>query len=48
MLVAALGAWAPVTAVPRSARTCFFLHVIGLPLYTIEVGFPLVPVEMIS
>ena len=26
-----LGAWAPVTAVPRSAHACFFLHVIGLP-----------------
>ena len=35
-----LGAWAPVTAVPRSARACFFLHVIGLPLFTIKVGFP--------
>ena len=35
-----LGAWAPVTAVPWSASACFFLHVIGLPPYTIEVGFP--------
>jgi len=35
-----LGAWAPVMAVPRSARACFFLHVIGLPLFTIKVGFP--------
>jgi hypothetical protein len=26
-----LGAWAPATAVPRSAPTCFFLRVIGLP-----------------
>jgi hypothetical protein len=43
-----LGAWAPVTAVPWSASACFFLHVIGLPPYTIEVGFPLVPVETIS
>jgi hypothetical protein len=43
-----LGAWAPVTAVPRSAHACFFPHVIGLPPYTIEVGFPLVPVETIS
>ena len=33
-----LRAWAPVTAVPWSARACFFLHVIGLPPYTIEVG----------
>ncbi len=43
-----LGAWAPATAVPRSAFACFFLHVIGLPPYTIEVGFPLFPVETIS
>src|SRR5216683_673637 len=43
-----LGAWAPATAVSRSAHACFFLHVIGLPPYTIEVGFPLVPVETIS
>jgi hypothetical protein len=43
-----LGAWAPVTAVSRSAHACFFLHVIGLPPYTIEVGFPLVPVKTIS
>ncbi len=43
-----LGAWASATAVPRSARACFFLHVSGLPPYTIEVGFPLVPVETIS
>src|SRR6202023_2838931 len=35
-----LGAWAPVTAVPRRARACFFLHVIGLPLFTIKGGFP--------
>ena len=34
-----LGAWAPVTAVPRSASACFFLHVIGLPPYAIEVGY---------
>src|SRR5262252_11236557 len=38
-------AWAPVTAVPWSASACFFLHVIGLPPFTIEVGFPLIPVE---
>jgi hypothetical protein len=43
-----LGAWAPATAVSRSAFACFFLHVIGLPSYTIEVGFPLFPVETIS
>src|SRR6266446_6676299 len=43
-----LGAWAPVTAVPRSAHACFFLRVIGLPPYAIEVGFPLVPVKTIS
>ena len=43
-----LGAWAPVTAVPRSAHACFFLHVIGLPPYTIEVGFPHFPVKTIS
>ena len=43
-----LGARAPVTAVPRSASACFFLHVIGLPPYTIEVGFPHLPVETIS
>jgi len=43
-----LGAWASATAVPRSARACFFLHVSGLPPYTIEVGFPLVPVKTIS
>ena len=43
-----LRAWAPVTAVPWSAHACFFLHVIGLPPYTIEVGFPLVPVKTIS
>jgi hypothetical protein len=43
-----LRTWAPVTAVPWSAPACFFLHVIGLPPYTIEVGFPLVPVETIS
>jgi hypothetical protein len=43
-----LGAWAPATAVPRSASACFFLHVIGLPPYTIEVGFPHVPVKTIS
>ena len=43
-----LGAWAPATAVSRSAFACFFLHVIGLPPYTIEVGFPLFPVETIS
>ncbi len=43
-----LGAWAPATAVPRSAHTCFFLRVIGLPPYTIEVGFPLFPVKTIS
>ena len=30
------------------AFACFFLHVIGLPPYTIEVGFPLFPVETIS
>jgi len=42
------GAWAPVTAVPWSAHACFFLHVIGLPPYTIEVGFPRIPVETIS
>jgi hypothetical protein len=35
-----LCAWAPVTAVPQSAHACFFLHVISLPPYTIEVGFP--------
>src|ERR1019366_2329027 len=40
-----LGAWAPVTAVPRSAHACFFLHVIGLPPFTIEVGFPRLPVK---
>jgi len=40
-----LRAWAPVTAVPWSASACFFLHVIGLPPFTIEVGFPLIPVE---
>src|SRR5216683_5633270 len=43
-----LGAWAPATAVSRSAHACFFLHVSGLPPYTIEVGFPLFPVETIS
>src|SRR4029077_5296212 len=43
-----LGAWAPATAVSRSAFVCFFLRGIGLPSYTIEVGFPLVPVETIS
>jgi hypothetical protein len=43
-----LGAWAPATAVPRSAHACFFLRLIGLPPYTIEVGFPLFPVETIS
>ena len=42
------GCWAPVTAVPRSAYACFFLHVIGLPPYTIEVGFPRIPVKTIS
>src|ERR1022692_3181668 len=31
-----LGAWAPATAVSRIAHACFFLHVIGLPPYTIE------------
>ena len=35
-----LGARAPVPAVPRSALACFFLRVIGLPPYTIKVGFP--------
>jgi hypothetical protein len=43
-----LSAWAPVTAVPWSASACFFLHVIGLPPYTIEVGFPRFPVKTIS
>jgi hypothetical protein len=43
-----LRAWAPVTAVPWSASACFFLRVIGLPPYTIEVGFPLFPVKTIS
>jgi hypothetical protein len=43
-----LGAWAPATAVPWSASACFFLHVIGLPPYTIEVGFPRIPVKTIS
>src|SRR5580692_2488867 len=43
-----LRAWAPVTAVPWSASACFFLHVIGLPPYTIEVGFPRFPVKTIS
>jgi probable HAF family extracellular repeat protein len=43
-----LRAWAPVTAVPWSASACFFLHVIGLPPYTIEVGFPRFPVQTIS
>jgi hypothetical protein len=43
-----LGAWAPATAVPRSAHACFFLHVVGLPPYTIEVGFPRFPVKTIS
>src|SRR6266481_2710111 len=43
-----LRAWASATAVSRSAHACFFPHVIGLPPYTIEVGFPLVPVETIS
>ena len=43
-----LRAWAPVTAVPWSAPACFFLHVIGLPPYTIEVGFPRFPVQTIS
>jgi hypothetical protein len=43
-----LGAWASTTAVSRSAFAGFFLHVIGLPPYTIEVGFPLFPVETIS
>jgi len=43
-----LRAWAPVTAVPWSAPACFFLHVIGLPPYTIEVGFPRFPVKTIS
>jgi hypothetical protein len=33
----------PATAVSRSAFACFFLHVIGLPPYTIEVGFPRFP-----
>jgi hypothetical protein len=43
-----LGAWAPATAVPRSAHACFFIHVVGLPPYTIEVGFPRFPVKTIS
>jgi len=43
-----LSAWAPVRAVPWSAPACFFLHVIGLPPYTIEVGFPRFPVQTIS
>ena len=43
-----LGAWAPATAVPRSAPACFFLHVLGLPPYTIEVGFPRIPVKTTS
>jgi len=43
-----LGAWAPATAVPRSAYACFFLRVIGLPPYAIEVGFPHFPVKTIS
>src|ERR1700739_3263042 len=43
-----LRAWAPVTAVPWSAPACFFLHVIGLPPYTIEVGFPRFPAKTIS
>ncbi len=38
----------PVTSVPWSAPACFFLHVLGLPPYTIEVGFPRFPVETIS
>src|SRR5215471_3161012 len=38
-----LGAEAPVTAVLRSACACFFLRVIGLPPFTIEVGFPASP-----
>jgi len=42
------GCLAPATAVPRSAHTCFFLRVIGLPPYTIEVGFSLFPVKTIS
>jgi hypothetical protein len=43
-----LSTWAPVTAVPWSASACFFLHVIGLPPFTIEVGFPRFPVKTIS
>ena len=43
-----LSAWAPVTAVPWSVPACFFLHVIGLPPFTIEVGFPRFPVKTIS
>jgi hypothetical protein len=35
-------------ALAVSSDACFFLHVIGLPPFTIEVGFPLVPVETIS
>ena len=31
-----------------SAFACFFLHVIGLPPFTIEVGFPHLPVKTIS
>ena len=43
-----LSAWAPVTAVLWSAPACFFLHVIDLPPFTIEVGFPRIPVQTIS
>ena len=34
-----LGCLGPYPAVPWSACACFFLHAIGLPPYTIEVGF---------
>ena len=43
-----LGCLGPCHGGTWSAFACFFLHVIGLPPYTIEVGFPLFPVETIS
>ena len=41
-------AWSPTTAVPRSAYTCFFLRVIGLPPREVWVGFPLLSANTTS
>jgi len=43
-----IGGIQPHSASDVFSHACFFLHVIGHPPYTIEVGFPRIPVKTIS